>query len=89
MATSIEESCHLDMRYDPSSTYLMTGSNSGAGVLYKTMKKSPIQKFENHLAPVVAVDWMPCVSKNPTTSFALTASLDGTMRIWTLKSKVP
>ena len=88
MATNVEHCRNLDMSYDPSSTYLMTASNTGAGVLYKTMKKSPIQRLESHLAPVVTVDWMPWRTSNQSLSFALTGSLDGTMRIWTLQPNV-
>jgi WD40 repeat protein len=78
----------MDMRYDPTKTFLLTGSRkNGAGMLYKTMKKSPIQMLENHLAPVVAVDWMPWKMKHQSISHALTGSLDGSLCIWTLKTK--
>jgi len=80
---------HLDMRYDASSNYLMTGSKGGRGVLYKTFKKSPIDYFGHHHNSVVAVDWMPVwtIGHDSAMSFALTGSLDGSMCIWSLMKK--
>jgi WD40 repeat protein len=48
----------IDSVFDPTGSFLLTASNDCSALLYKTMRKSPVQRLGGHSGAVVAVDWV-------------------------------
>ena len=88
----------IDSVFDPTGNFLLTSSNSNEALLFKVMRKLPVQSLNGHSGPVVAVDWTMhhhkfeesrVSSKNRATvgtSLILTGSLDGTLRLHNVTS---
>lgn len=68
----------VDVRFNPSDTHLLTGSEDGSLVVFDVMKPTPIKQIKAHQKVLSAMD----IDED---KGIVTASHDGTVCYWKLK----